>query len=357
MKITKIVKEDVDYIIDSCGGERLAHCLENKTVYIAGASGMLGAYFCYTLIRLSERYDIKTNLIASVHNAEHLDPYIANSEIEATIVEDITEFAPIEFEGKVDYIIHAASPASPKIMKNQPVMTNLANSLGAARLLDLARRKASKAFLFVSSREIYGEPSDKDEEFLEDGPYGAIDHLVPRNGYAEGKKAAENLCSAYRERYGVNAKIVRLAHTYGPGMSVMDGRVQADFLKNALNNEDIVLKSDGSSIRTYTYVADAVIAMLRILTEETEYFVYNVADERNKTTIKQLAETIAGLSKNDTKIVFDIPENEKNTGTAVFKCGILSTKRIREELGWETRYSISEGFSRTLEHLREEMYS
>ena len=132
MKITKIVKEDVDYIIDSCGGERLAHRLENKTVYIAGASGMLGAYFCYTLIQLSERYDIKTNLIASVHNAEHLDPYIANSEIEATIVEDITEFAPIEFEGKVDYIIHAASPASPKIMKNQPVMTNLANSLGAA---------------------------------------------------------------------------------------------------------------------------------------------------------------------------------------------------------------------------------
>lgn len=354
MKYTKIVKEDVDYIIEACGGKNFADALRDKRVYVAGASGMLGSYFCYSLIGLNELYDAKIKIVASIHNVNHLDRYIAENSSVEVIIEDIAELSAINEEGAVDFVIHAASPASPKVMKNAPVMTNLANSLGAARLLDLAERKKSRGFLFVSSREIYGEPNEGQNVFSEDGPYGQVDHLIPRNGYAEGKKAAENLCAAYREEYSLNAKVVRLAHTYGPGMSITDGRVQADFLNNVIHGEDIVLKSDGSSIRTYTYVADAVVAMLRVLVEETKDFVYNVADERNEVSIKQLAEIVAQLS-DGSKLVFNIPKEQKNTGTAAFTRGILSTERIRGELGWEAKYSVKDGFARTIEHLRKEL--
>lgn len=352
MKYTKIVDEDVKEIIDFCDKDFLLNKLKNKTVLITGASGMIGSYLAYTFIKLNDEYDANIKLKLVVRNENKLDSFIKESGNVELIIQDVIN--QFNIDGSIDYIVHAASPASPLIMKNYPVETNLANTLGTANTLDLAKRKNSLGYLFISSREIYGEPNENQELFTEDGPLGQVDPLIPRNGYSEGKKAAENLCSSYKAEYNLNAKIVRLAHTYGPGMSIYDGRVQADFLKNVINNENIVLKSDGSSVRTYTYIADAIKAMLLVLFKSNE-LVYNISDEASKTSIKELAETLVNIdSSKGLELVFDIPK-ETQKGIASFKNGILSSEKIRKELGWYPKYTIEEGFKRTIKHLEEEL--
>ena len=202
--------------------------------------------------------------------------------------------------------------------------------------------------MFISSREIYGQPSEGQEFFYED-TYGFVDPLSARSCYPEGKKAAETMCVSFREEYGLNTKIARLAHTYGPGMSIYDGRVQADFLKNVFHNEDIVLKSQGTAVRTYTYIADAVSGLFRVLLDSEEV-VYNVGNEDGKVSIRELAEILVGIyPERKLKLVFDIPEGGTK-GTAPFTLGILNSEKLRK-IGWNPKYGIKEGFQRTLEYL------
>lgn len=352
MTFSRIVDEDTIDIIESCNKDMLIEKLSNKTVLITGASGMVGSYFVYTLLKLNELYNTNIKIMAVVRNPSKLDENIIDHPEVKIVKHDVIK--PFNIIDNVDYIIHAASPASPKIMKEHPVETNFANTLGTANTLMLAQEKQVDGYLFVSSREIYGEPNVGQELFTENGPLGQVNPLVPRNGYAEGKKAAENMCVSFRDEYGLNTKIARLAHTYGPGMSIYDGRVQADFLNNILHNENIVLKSDGSSVRTYTYVADAIKAMLLVLLSSNDY-VYNIADEDSKTSIKELAEVLVNLDPTkNLKLVFDIPEDAPK-GCASFTTGILSTDKVRQELGWSPKYGIKDGFARTILHLEEEL--
>ena len=346
MIINRIIDEDAQQIIDE--NNKLTE-LYNSSVMVTGASGMIGSYFVYTLMKLNEDYDANIKIIPLIRNLYKLDEEILSKDYVHPIVQDVTE--KINYENDVDYIIHAASPASPKIMKEKPVETNFANTLGTAQTLMFAKNHNTKKYLFISSREIYGAPLENQEYFTEDS-FGIIDQLIPRNAYAEGKKAAENMCVGFNTEYGLDTKIVRLAHTYGPGMSVDDGRVQADFLKNLLNEEDIVLNSDGSSIRTYTYISDAISAMFKIILKSKD-MVYNVSDERNEVSIRELAETmIQILPEKELKLVFNIKEEDNDAGYAPFKFGLLSSEKIRNELNWNAKYSVFEGFKRTLEFLK-----
>ena len=346
MIINRIIDEDAQQIIDE--NNKLTE-LYNSSVMVTGASGMIGSYFVYTLMKLNEDYDANIKIIPLIRNLYKLDEEILSKDYVHPIVQDVTE--KINYENDVDYIIHAASPASPKIMKEKPVETNFANTLGTAQTLIFAKNHNTKKYLFISSREIYGAPLENQEYFTEDS-FGIIDQLIPRNAYAEGKKAAENMCVGFKKEYRLDTKIVRLAHTYGPGMSVDDGRVQADFLKNLLNEEDIVLNSDGSSIRTYTYISDAISAMFKIILKSKD-MVYNVSDERNEVSIRELAETmIQILPEKELKLVFNIKEEDNDAGYAPFKFGLLSSEKIRNELNWNAKYSVFEGFKRTLEFLK-----
>ena len=346
MILNYIIDGDAEQIIQENDGLKE---LFNTTIMITGASGMVGSYFLYTLVKLNEDYSANIKILPLVRNIENLNPDIVNKDYVFPIIQDVID--DITYEGDVDYVIHAAGPASPKIMREKPVETNFANTLGSANTLMFSKDHNAKGYLFISSREIYGDPNENQKYFTEEGRLGFIDPLVPRNGYAEGKKAAENMCAGFKSEYGLNTKIVRLAHTYGPGMSVDDGRVQADFLKNVLNDEDIVLKSDGSSVRTYTYISDAVSAMFTVLLKSKD-IVYNIADERNEVSIKELAETMVQIyPEKGLKLVFDI-EDDENAGYAPFKFGILSTKKIKNELNWSAKYSVKEGFKRTLEFLQ-----
>lgn len=342
--MNEIIKEDVMKIIEDNEMEKL----KNKTVLITGASGMIGSYFINTLIVLNEKYNMNIKIIALVRNENKLEKYIKENKMVKVLKQDVTK--EIVLEDEVNYIIHAASPASPKIMSEKPFETNIANTVGTYNTLSLALLKKAEGYLFISSREIYGQPNLNQEIFKEEGPLGDVDPLLPRNGYAEGKKAAENMCAGAKDEYGLNVKIARLAHTYGPGMSIYDGRVQAEFLKNIIYHEDIIMKSEGTSVRTYTYIADAINALFKILLSSKD-IVYNISSEEDKVTIKQLALLLAKLG--NTKMVIDIPKEDKNKkGNSVFTLGILSSEKIRNELNWIPYYNIEEGFKRTIKYLK-----
>lgn len=341
--MNRVFEEDLETII----GEDIAwEKLKGKRVLITGASGMIGTYMLHTLTMLNDRRSYGIRVLAMLRNVSKLPQEIRGREDVEVISHDVTERLCIE--GDVDYIIHAASPASPLIMQNQPVETIAANTLGTFNTLSLAREKKAEGYLFISSREVYGQPEEGQEFFRED-TYGFVDQLNPRSCYSEGKKAAETMCVCFHEEYGLNTKIARLAHTYGPGMSIYDGRVQADFLKNVFHKEDIVLKSEGTAVRTYTYIGDAVAALYRILLSSSE-IVYNIGNEAGKVSIRELAEIMVDIyPERGLKLVFDIPEGGTK-GTAPYTLGILSSEKLRR-IGWSPRYSVKEGFKRTLEYL------
>lgn len=341
--MNKVFKEDLEAII---GEDIKWESLRGKRVLITGASGMIGTYMLQTLTMLNDRFSYGIRILAVLRNASKLPQEVREREDVEILKHDVTK--KLAVEGDVDYVIHAASPASPLIMQNEPVETIAANTLGTFYTLDLAKEKKAEGYLFISSREIYGQPEEGQEFFYED-TYGFVDQLNPRSCYSEGKKAAETMCVCFHDEYGLNTKIARLAHTYGPGMSIYDGRVQADFLNNVYHNEDIVLKSEGAAVRTYTYIGDAVAALYRILLN-SEDIVYNIGNEDGKVSIRELAEIMVDIyPERGLKLVFDIPEGGTK-GTAPYTLGILSSKKLRA-IGWEPKYSVKEGFKRTLEYL------
>lgn len=341
--MNRVLEDDLKTIIaEDLSWEKL----KNKTVMITGASGMVGSYMLYVLLMLNDEKHYGIKVDAVMRNVNKLPEEIRNREDVNVVVADVTKDIPDV--GDIDYIIHAASPASPLIMQNQPVETIAANTIGTFKTLELAKEKNAEGYLFISSREIYGQP-DEGQEFFYENIYGFVDQLNPRSCYSEGKKAAETMCVCFHEEYGLNTKIARLAHTYGPGMSIYDGRVQADFLKNVYHNEDIVLKSEGTAVRTYTYIADAIAGMYRILLD-SEDIVYNIGNEAGKVSIRDLAEILVSIyPERGLKLVFDIPEGGTK-GTAPYTLGILSSEKLRK-LGWNPKYSVKDGFKRTLEYL------
>ncbi|RHU97096.1 NAD-dependent epimerase/dehydratase family protein [Dorea sp. OM07-5] len=341
--MNRVLEDDLKTIIaEDLSWEKL----KNKTVMITGASGMVGSYMLYVLLMLNDEKHYGIKVDAVMRNVNKLPEEIRNREDVNVVVADVTKDIPDV--GDIDYIIHAASPASPLIMQNQPVETIAANTIGTFKTLELAKEKNAEGYLFISSREIYGQP-DEGQEFFYENTYGFVDQLNPRSCYSEGKKAAETMCVCFHEEYGLNTKIARLAHTYGPGMSIYDGRVQADFLKNVYHNENIVLKSEGTAVRTYTYIADAIAGMYRILLD-SEDIVYNIGNEAGKVSIRDLAEILVSIyPERGLKLVFDIPEGGTK-GTAPYTLGILSSEKLRK-LGWNPKYSVKDGFKRTLEYL------
>ena len=341
--MNRVLKQDVEMILDT---NIKWEQLRGKTVLITGASGMIGTYMIYVLTALNDKYEYGIRVIAMMRNANKLPEEIRNRKDIILSIQDVVQ--PLEIDGCVDYIVHAASPASPLIMQNQPVETIAANTLGTYNTLMLAKEKQAEGYMFISSREIYGQPND-DQEFFYENTYGFVDQLNPRSCYSEGKKAAETMCVCFKEEYGLDVKIARLAHTYGPGMSIYDGRVQADFLKNVFFQEDIVLKSEGTAIRTYTYIGDAIEALFRILLNAND-MVYNIGNEEGKVSIRQLAEIMVDIyPERKLKLVFDIPEGGTK-GTAPYTLGILHSGKLRA-IGWQPKFSVKEGFKRTLEYL------
>ena len=252
---------------------------------------------------------------------------------------DVTE--PISYPDEIHYIIHAASKTSPKEMIEDPVGTITANTGGTFSLLEYARQNKS-VFLYLSSREIYGNTPSA-IQLLSETEYGTLDPTLVRSCYPESKRLSETLCSAYQHQYGVDAKIARLAHTYGPDYALGSGRVWGDFLLNESRCENIVLKSNGLSELSFMYVADAVSALYFILLNSEE-LVYNVSDSNGVILVRDHAHIISGLHpEKGLQTVFEISDDACYSTS---KMAILDTTKI-EKLGWEPHTTLKQGLFRT----------
>lgn len=320
--------------------------LRGKSVLITGASGRLGIYIAQALIEANKRWSLNTEILLLARSQKKLEnaygPLLQEPQV-YILLQDIT--APIETTRPVDYIFHTAGLASPMDFTHRPIETLWGHVQGTKNVLDLAVEKNTTRILYVSTVEVYGT-WDKEENIRETdmGPMSCTNY---RACYPEAKRLCETMLACYKQEHGLNYVGVRMSHTLGPGISLEDGRAFAEFLRNVLHEEDIVLQSDGSAVRTYTYTADAVGAMFLAMLDGCEEF-YNVAAVSNQISIRDLATLIASMSKTGkTHVRYEGPP-EVRLAYLPFKLGILDCSRI-EALGWRPQVNIRQLFQWTLD--------
>jgi UDP-glucuronate decarboxylase len=321
--------------------------LKDKTILITGANGLLASYLTKSLLLKAKKFNSnRINVIGVVRNLqkaklvfkEFLDyPFFK--------LLDNSILSPINIPDKVDFIIHAASQASPKYYGTDPVGTAAPNTIGTYYLLKLAIEKKAEKFLFFSTSEVYGFFDEKSE--ITESDIGKVDPLNIRSCYAESKRMGENFCILFSQQFGLNVSIVRPFHTYGPGLEFDDGRVFADFVANIVKGENIKMNSDGSAIRCFCYIKDATLGFLTVLLKGNDKEAYNIANPIEEVTIKELANILVTLfPERNLKAIFSSSEK---TGyiASNFKKLTPNIDKIRD-LGWEPKTSIAEGFKKTI---------
>lgn len=343
----RIVAEDVARIAaadlpwDSLAGAR---------VLVTGATGFLPAYMVETLLHLNRTRLAQSPacVVALARNAataeQRFGEAVRAGRLEV-LVQDVT--APLPESLRFDYIVHAASQASPRYYGTDPVGTLSANVLGTRNLLEAARRGPMKGFLFFSSGDVYGLSPDATRTIGEKD-YGYVDCTDVRSCYGESKRMGETMCVAWAHQYGVPARMVRPFHTYGPGMRLDDGRVFADFVRDVLNGGPLVLHSDGTARRCFCYLADATDAFFRVLLTGATGEAYNVANASADESIAGLADRLGALF--GVGVERRVRQNADYVPSPIPFTRPATTKI--EALGWRATTTIEEGFARTVASYR-----
>ena len=339
----RIISEDISQVLKAkISWEKL----RNKTVLISGANGFLASYLVFTLHSLNVNSNFNINILALVRNKtraqEKFSSIKKNFEL---IVQDVTE--PLHYTGKIDFIIHAASQASPKYYGVDPVGTLNANTIGTNNLLVAAKKNKVEKFLYFSSSEVYGVIS-ADKIPTKENEFGFIDPANVRSCYAESKRMGETMCVSWAHQFGVNVSMVRPFHTYGPGMDLNDGRVYADFVSDIVNSRDIIMKSEGTSQRAFCYLSDATAGFFTVLIEGKNGEAYNIGNPAQETSIVNLSEKLVKLfPEKKLKVVSFMNDTPGYIPSAVSRNSPDITKA--RSLGWNPVTSIEDGFKRTVE--------
>lgn len=328
--------------------------LDGKTILLTGAYGMLASYIVYFAEYLHSIKMIDVSLIVVVRNPQKFRtrfPTICKQGFIQVINSDLNE--RIDIEGDVNYIIHAASLASPQYYSECPVDVTMPNVVGTINLLKLAVEKKTEGFLLFSSIDVYG--SVEKEGLFDEKTIGVLDTLDIHNCYGESKRMAETMCKAYQIQYGVPVKIARIAHTYAPTMDIEnDPRVFASFVKNIVENKDIEMKSDGSGRRTFCYITDAVAGYFAILLKGISGEAYNVCNTSQYLSVLELAECLVNiLPEKKLKVVRkqrDKSEHYTENSLLLGKTSIPDNSKLKE-LGWEPTVDVKDGFRRVISYL------
>ncbi|MBD5516291.1 MAG: NAD-dependent epimerase/dehydratase family protein [Lachnospiraceae bacterium] len=322
--------------------------LSGKTILLSGATGMIGKCVVDLLMQCNEDMLLShpVNVIALSRNEESARQRLGehwNKEAFQYISCDVNQTLPEC--GHVDYVIHAASNTHPLQYSGDPIGTITSNVIGTKNLLDYAVSHRTERFCFLSSVEIYGEnrgDADKfDENYL-----GYIDCNTLRAGYPESKRVGEALCNAYAQVYQMDFVIPRLSRVYGPTMLQSDSKAIAQFIKKAAAGEDIILKSAGTQLYSYTYALDAAMGVLTVLLKGENGEAYNISDTESEVTLRQICEWLA--EDNHVKIVFDIPDAKEQAGYSMATKALLDTEKI-EALGWSPQTHMRDGLRKTVQ--------
>lgn len=335
-----MVQEDLKYI----SKETLElDILRNKIVLVTGANGMIATYLIYFFMLLNDTYDMNIKMFVLSRNKNELENRFLkdlNRKDIVPLIQDVCE--EIKIDEKIDYIFHMASSANPDSIVNNPIGIIKSNIYGTFNVLELAKQKDAEV-IFTSTREIYGKMPDN-IQFIKEEDMGSLNCFEGRACYPESKRMAETILINYYLQYGVKFKNLRIAHVYGPGMKIEnDGRIMSDMIYDVVKHKDIVLKSDGMAKRAFCYVTDAISAILYIMTKGKDCESYNISNETEEITIKELAEKLA--NKYGLNVKYKIQEN-KRAYTNFKRVGLDNSKL--EELGWEPKVKLMDGIDRTV---------
>jgi len=341
-----IILEDLDVISKSL---IKWEDLRGQSILITGCSGLIGSYLVKALIYSNKVHDLNLKVVGIYRNIDsvnvRLSGYLNEPNFEL-ILHDIAKPLSDDFP-KVDFIIHAASQASPKFYGVDPVGTILANSTGTQNLLNYAVKNKSKKFLFFSSGEVYGEPINPDA-LVKENDFGYLDPMNDYSCYAESKRMGETMCVAWGKQYALHVNVVRPFHTYGPGIDLNDGRVFADFVANVVKGQDIVLKSDGLAKRSFCYISDAIIGFLTILISGKDLEAYNIGNPEAEISIRNLALEIVDLRLElNLRVKFDIKDEGNKYIKSPVSRACPSIDKV-SHIGWVPSIGIKEGFNRTI---------
>lgn len=342
--MNKIIEEDLNFIISqNPDWERF----RNKNIFISGATGFLPAYLIHTLLFLNDKSDLNLKVTGLARNEskakEKYASYLKRNDF-SLLIQDVCE--PVIYNEKVDFIVHAASQASPKFYGTDPVGTLNANVLGTNNLLHLAKKNNAESFLFFSTSEVYGAVTEQQIPTKEN-EYGYLDPVNVRSCYGESKRLGETMCVSWLHQYNIPVKIVRPFHTYGPGMDLGDGRVYADFISDIVHNRNIEMKSDGKAERAFCYISDATAAFFLILLNGKNGEAYNAGNPGQEISIISLAEKLVKMfPEKKLKVISKKQTDDGYLRSAVSRNSPDITKI--SQLGWKPVTSIEEGFRKTI---------
>lgn len=317
--------------------------LENSRVLITGAGGLILSALVDFLMSL----DCGIQVYAAARSREKIEKRFSHwADRPDFHFVQYDALKPLDCEESFDYLIHGASNANPASYSAQPVETMLANFTGMHNILRYAADCNAKRVLYVSSSEVYGKKEGGDAYGEQE--YGFVDILNPRACYPSSKRAAETLCAAYCQQYGVDTVIVRPGHVYGPTATPADNRASSQFPRDVLAGRNIVMKSAGTQLRSYCYVLDCVSAMVAVLLCGESGAAYNISNRNSVVTIRQMAEAFASAA--GCKLVFENPTDAERRSYNLMDNSALDATAL-ENLGWQGLFDLESGVKATLDAL------
>lgn len=323
--------------------------LKDETILVTGATGLIGTGLVRFLLYINDKHNLNIKVIATGRDLKKLSKtffkeknsknlFLETIDLEEKLLKIFEKLQP-------SYVIHAASGADPKSFSERPVDVMKGNFLGAFNLLEAANKQKVRNFLFISSGEVYG---DLDQELIpfDEDMVGLVNFNDNRACYPESKRATETLCHSFSKQYSQKVTIARPSHIFGPLFTQSDSRVSADFFRKILNNENIVMNTEGLQFRSYTYISDCISGLLTILINGENSEVYNVTKTDNGIYLKDFAQKIADIG--NTKLIRNYNKAEKSMANASY-----SNDKLKK-LGWFPLVSIDDGILRTFNYLKGE---
>lgn len=323
--------------------------LAGSSILVTGAAGLLGSYVVDILLEYNRIGNSDITIYALDIDSDRLhDRFAPVATDKIHFIEHNVNNVP-EFDFPVDYIIHAASNAFPASFNEDPVGTIMSNVLGVKYLLDYGVSHHAHRLLFVSSGEVYGQGDLSIEAFPEDYS-GYVDPVEPRSCYPNSKRTAETLCTSYTKQFALDTVMVRPCHSYGPNATSKDNRANVQFINSAMAGEDIIMKSSGSQMRSYAYVADTASAILTVLINGQSCNAYNIANPDSRITIADFAKMAA--AQTGVRVIFTEPDAIAKAEASPIAKQVLDSRKL-QSLGWKGRFSAADGIAHTIAVLKE----
>ena len=323
--------------------------LSRKSIFVTGSTGLLGCQIVLFLDYLNQTQNFNMKLYALCRSEAKAKTVFGEAYKRIhCLIGDI--FALPEINCNFDYVIHGASITASKEFINHPVETIDIAINGTLNVLRFSTKRKAKSFVYLSSMEAFGVTDGKGVVREED--LGYIDITSPRSSYMESKRMCENLCACYAYEYGLDIKSIRLAQTLGAGIDYNDTRVAAYFARCVIEEEDIILKTDGKTKRPILYLADAISAILMVLIKGKKGNVYTAANPETFFTIRETAEMIVDkISHNKIKLLFDIKETSSEYAPNLNLN--LNVDKLCS-LGWKPVVGLLESYKRMISEMKNE---